>query len=212
MKTMILIPCMDMLHTAFVRSLLLLDTNGHDISYAFKAGSLVYDSRNQLLKMAKDANVDRLLWLDSDMDLPMNTLQRLSADLDAGCEIVTGVYYKRKPPFTPTIYKECSIYQLQPDQLMPIADPYLDYPEDSLFNVEAFGFGCVLMTMDAVNKVTGELGMMPFMPVGGFGEDLSFCMRARQCGIDLWCDSRVQCGHVGMYTYTEADYHGDGRT
>ena len=61
---------------------------------------------------------------------------------------------------------------------------------------------CVMMTMDAAKRVTGEFGLMPFMPTAGFGEDLSFCMRARKAGIKLWCDSRVKCGHIGTKIYT----------
>ena len=209
MKTMILIPCMDMVHTAFVRSLLLLNTAGHEIMYSIHSGSLVYDSRNQLLDAAKKAKVDRLLWLDSDMDIPMDALQKLSADIDSGCDIVSGLYFKRKPPFSPVIYKECCLQELVQGQVLPIANTYKDYPKDSLFEVEAFGFGIVMMTLDAATKITGELGLMPFMPVGGFGEDLSFCMRAKHVGLKLWCDSRVKCGHVGLHTYTEDDFDGN---
>lgn len=208
MKTMILIPCMDMVHTAFMRSLLMLNTAGHDITYGIHSGSLIYDARNKLLDAAKKANVDQILWFDSDMLIPVNTLQLLTEDIKAGCDIVTGLYFKRKKPYEPVIYKECEIQQITPDQLLPLAAPYDDYPKNQLFEVQAFGFGCVLMTMEAANKVVGELGLMPFMPVAGFGEDLSFCMRARHVGLKLWCDSRVSLGHVGQYTFTEVDYNG----
>lgn len=203
MKTMILIPCMDMVHTAFMRSLLLLNTAGHDITYGIHKGSLVYDSRNQLLASAKD--VDRILWVDSDMDLPMNTIQQLSADIDEGRDIVCGLCFKRKPPFSPVIYKKCCL-EHEGTSLVPVADPYLDYPKNEVFEVEACGFGCVMMTKKAADKIVDSLGAMPFMPTAGFGEDLSFCMRARHIGIRLWCDPRVKVGHVGQYTFTEEDY------
>lgn len=205
MKLMILIPCMDMVHTEFMRSLLLVDHAGHDISYGIKRSSLIYDSRNQLLDTARKSGVDRVLWLDSDMAVPMNAIRQLSEDIDGGCDIVSGIYYKRRPPCTPVIYKECrlvtkGIYKL------PTAKAYEEYPKDSLFEVEAFGFGCVMMTIEAADRITNGLGLMPFMPTGGFGEDLSFCMRARHVGLKLWADSRVRCGHIGLHTYTEEDY------
>ena len=202
MKTLIAIPCMDLVHTRFMRSILMLNTNGHEILYELRSGSLIYDSRNQILDTAKQLNVDRILWVDSDMDLPMDALQTLEADIEAGCDMVSGLYFKRKPPFSPVVFKECCLQKIAPDRLMPTAACYEDYPKDSLFEVEAFGFGCVLMTMEAALKVTGELGMMPFMPAMGFGEDLSFCMRARKVGLKLWCDSRVKCGHIGYKIYT----------
>ena len=204
MKTMILIPCMDMVHTVFMHSLLLLD-KPPDVLYALHKGSLIYDSRNQLLETAKANQVDRVLWLDSDMDIPMDAMRKLSEDLDNGCEIVSGLYFKRKPPFSPVIYKECRLDKIG-NSLIPIAHYYADYPKDSVFEVEAFGFGCVMMTMEAVRTVIRKMGMMPFMPVGGFGEDLSFCLRARECGLKLYCDSRVRCGHVGYKMFTDQDY------
>src|SRR3990167_2183104 len=36
-------------------------------------------------------------------------------------------------------------------------------------------------------------------------EDWSFCLYARNCGIDTWCDPSVFLGHVGDYTYSLAD-------
>ena len=209
MRTLIAIPCMDMVHVQFMRSLLLLNTNGTDIYYEIASGSLIYDARNRLLSTAKKIGADRILWLDSDMQIPTDALQILAKDIDDGCDIVSGLYFQRKPPFAPVIFSECCVQMLDNGQKMPLASKYLDYPKDSLFEVEAFGFGCVLMTVEAATKVTDMLGMMPFMPTAGFGEDLSFCMRAKHAGLKLWCDSRVKCGHVGYRTYTEEDYRGD---
>jgi len=197
---MILIPCMDLVQARFMRSLLLLDKVG-DVTYGIHYGSLIYDSRNQLLDAAKQTGADRLLWFDSDMDIPWNAMRILSEDLDNGYEIVSGLYFKRKEPYTPTIFSDCDVMKLGNGQLLPLHTTYEDYPKDQIFEVAAFGFGCVMMTMDAAKKVTGEFGLMPFMPTAGFGEDLSFCMRARKAGIKLWCDSRVKCGHIGLKVY-----------
>ena len=210
MKLIILIPCMDMVHTAFMRSLLMLNTVGHDVTYGISSGSLIYDSRNKLLETAKKSGADSLLWVDSDMDLPMNTIQQLSADIDAGCAIVSGLCFKRKPPYTPCIYKQCEIQQIGDGKVVPLATIYEDYPKHDLFEVEAHGGACVMMTMEAVERITKAYGPYPYIPVGGFGEDLSFCMRARAAGIKLYCDSRIRPGHVGLYTYTEADYDRHG--
>ena len=208
MKTLIAIPCMDLVHVQFMRSLLLLNTNGHEINYEIKAGSLIYDSRNQLLQTALKIKADRIFWLDSDMQIPMDALQILSKDIDEGCDIVSGLYFQRKPPHAPVIFDQCYIHQEEDGPKWPTATKYLNYPKDSLFEVAAFGFGCCLMTTDAALKVTDNLGMMPFMPVAGFGEDLSFCMRAASVGLKLWCDSKVKCGHIGYKSYTDQDWGG----
>lgn len=196
MKTLIAIPCMDTVPVQFMQSMLYLQKVG-DVCTAVECGSLIYDSRNLLLGAAVKEGFDRILWFDSDMEFHPDTMVKLCADIDAGCEIVSGLYVKRKPPFDPVIFSECCLRQ-EGEWKIPSHKYYLDYPKDSLFECEAFGFGCVMMTMDAVKKVTGTFGNSPFMPVAGFGEDLSFCIRARQAGIKLWCDSRIVCGHIGM--------------
>ena len=209
MKTLIAIPCMDLVHVRFMRSLLLLNTNGTQVNYEIASGSLIYDARNRLLQTAMNIGADRILWLDSDMLLPVDTLQILSKDIDDGCEIVSGIYHQRKPPFAPVIFDECCIRTDGDGKKWPTASKYLDYPKEALFEIQACGFGCVLMTVDAAKKVTDQLGMMPFMPVAGFGEDLSFCIRAQSVGLKIWCDSRVKCGHIGYKTYTDEDYEGE---
>ena len=209
MKTLIAIPCMDMVHVDFMRSLLQLDPAGHEIFYEIHSGSLIYDARNQLLERAKEINAELILWLDSDMDLKPDTLRRLSEDLDAGCDIVSGLYFGRRPPSQPVIFSDCDIVKLADDQILPLATRFLDYPRDELFEVQGFGFGCVLMRMSAVARIRDEMGLYPFMPLGGFGEDLSFCIRARKSGVKLWCDSRVLCGHIGHKTYTQDDWKGE---
>lgn len=207
MKTLIAVPCMDMMPTPFVRSLLFL-RKGDEDRVILSSGSLVYTSRNQLLEKAIGYGFDRILWLDSDMDVPTFTMDLLHEDVDAGHEIVSGLYFGRRAPYKPIVYKECGIKDVEDGKKLPYAATYADYPKDTLFQCEAFGFGCVMMTVDAAKKVCDKFGHLPFMPVAGFGEDLSFCIRAREAGIDLWCDSRLQCGHVGYKTFGADDFVG----
>lgn len=201
MKTMIAIPCMDMVPVSFVHSLLYLDKSEGDVSVVFESGSLIYDSRNRLLQRAIENNFDRILWLDSDMEFKADVMKRLSADLDEGYDFVTGLYTKRRPPFSPVIFKECAIHQLQDGSLWPAAVCYEDYPKDEIFEIEGCGFGCVMMTIDSAKKLINKLGRMPFMPVAGFGEDISFCMRMKEAGIKMMCDSRIVFGHIGFKAF-----------
>ena len=204
MRTLIAIPCMDMVHAVFMRSVCQLNKVG-ETDVEILSGSLIYDARNELLQKAIDGEYDRVLWLDSDMQFEPALLQRLSDDLDDGRDFVSGLYFKRKQPITPTIYKDCSVFNIG-GQLSPVATPYWDYPAEKCFQIEACGFGSVLMSMDGIKRTVDKFGLFPFMPVAGFGEDLSFCMRWKEAGGELWCDSSVRLGHVGMHNYTEADY------
>ena len=45
-----------------------------------------------------------------------------------------------------------------------------------------------------------------FAPIPGYGEDVSFCLRARKAGFRLWCDSRIKIGHIASTTVTEETF------
>ena len=51
-------------------------------------------------------------------------------------------------------------------------------------------------------SVAAKFGGRMFDPMDGFGEDVSFCWRARQCGYDIWADSSIEFGHVGQCVVT----------
>lgn len=203
MKTLICIPCMDMVHTEFMKSLMGMRRVG-ETKITISCSSLIYDARNSMARRAVKENFDRVLWLDSDMSFEPDLMERLSARLDEGREFVTGLYFTRKAPVRPVIYSQCGYYERE-EGVAPIAIWYDDYPKDDIFRIEGAGFGGVMMTVDLIKKVADKFGL-PFAPMLGFGEDLSFCGRANQCGAELWCDSTIKMGHVGLGTITEDVY------
>lgn len=203
MKTLIAIPCMDMVQTEFVRSLVGMRTSGQ-VQYAFSQASLVYDGRNMLASMAIDGGWDRVLWLDSDMSFQADLFDKLSADLDEGRSCVSGLYFSRKRPVRPIIYREVGLDRSGAEPI-PRAQNYEDWPKGQIFPVAACGFGAVMMTSELLRHVR-ERYKLPFSPVLGFGEDLSFCMRVTELGETIWCDSRIRLGHVGVSLFDEALY------
>lgn len=209
MRTLIAIPCMDMVHTIFMKSLLGMDKTG-EYAFSISASSLVYDARNGLAKQAVIENFDRVLWLDSDMEFSPDLMKRLSADLDEGREFVSALYFTRKAPIKPNIFISCGYYHdKETDEVTPAAVNYWEYPEDAIFPIAACGFGGVMMTTDLIKRVGEKFGL-PFSPILGFGEDLSFCSRVAQLGVEMFCDSRIKMGHVGLGTVTEEVYKKQG--
>lgn len=216
MKTLIAMPCMDMLHTDFCRSLLSLEIFG-EVQYTFAQSSLIYDARNKLCSVAEEGGFDRVLWLDSDMIVPPSMFKRMHEHLDMGKDFISGIYFGRKPPFGPNIYKRCW-HSYETRFPTPHVDPFEDYPRDSLFQIGACGFGAVMTSVKLLRAVVETYGS-PFAPVAGFGEDIAFCIRAKELGTELWCDSSIKCGHVGMAVYSEETFsvsraqigHADGK-
>ena len=200
MRTLIAIPCMDMMHTPFVISLTGLQVKG-EIKFAYSASSLVYDSRNGLARKAICERFDRVLWLDSDMRFSPDLFRKLSDDIDEGRDFVSGLYFTRKPPYKPVIFKKAGYEQIN-NGVKPIAETYYEYPKDSVFEVEAAGFGGVMMNTSLLAEVEKNFGL-PFSPIMGFGEDISFCLRVKELGKKMYCDSSVKMGHVGQFVYDE---------
>ena len=201
MRTLIAVPAMDMLSTDFCRSCVGLQLSG-EVQWTFSQGSLVYDGRNLLADTAVREGFDRVLWLDSDTAFDRHLFRRLSEHLDQGREMVTGLYISRKRPLQPVIYKALRREELPTGGQAARADPYTDFEHDSLFPVAACGFGAVMMTTQLLQDVRDAYGP-PFFPALGFGEDLSFCLRAGWLGREIWCDSSIKVGHVGLAVYDE---------
>ena len=197
MRTMIAVPCMDTVQTLFAASLLQLrKAEGTEVSMA--SCSLVYDARHDLAMRAINKGFDRVLWLDSDMSFDPDLMERLSAGLDQGYEIVSGLYFSRKAPVRPVVYEYCDLKKRRNGETYPASDPVKEIPEN-IFEVKGCGFGCVMMTTDAIRAA----GPLPFFPADGFGEDLTFCRKARAAGIKIWCDPNVKAGHIGTTVINE---------
>lgn len=209
MKTLIAIPCMDTLHTAFADSLLRMD-KPPGTSVVFLPGSLVYDARNQLSLTAMENNFDNVLWLDSDIVPPQDVLVRMQKSMDDGLSMATGLYFKRTMPTAPVIYK--TIAPPEPDSsghMRKRIEEYRDYEQDSVFPVAGCGFGCVMTSTDLLREMWGKYGP-PFTPFPWAGEDIAFCYRVNQAGKQIWCDSSIKCKHIGTFAYTEELYKAQG--
>lgn len=196
MKILICIPSMDQVAAGFAQSLATLNKVG-ECSISFVCGSLVYDSRNKLARQALEMAVDYTVWFDSDMMFEPDTLKKLIEHLENGCDIVSGLYFRRAVPFTPVLFRK-----------LDMSGPYCrwrdfdDYPRDQLFELEGIGFGCCAVKTEVLLAMTAKYKDF-FSPIKGVGEDLSFCWRARELGYHIYCDSSIKCGHVGHMTITE---------
>lgn len=203
-KILIAVPCMDQVPAQFANSIATLTSygiEGVEISLRFNLGSLVYTSRNYLALMAMQDEADLIMWFDSDMVFNPDTLLRLLKDIDDGADFVTGVYYRRTSPFTPTLFSKLDINE----EGVAIWDQIEEVPDKGLFEVAGCGFGCVLMKTDVARDVFKKFGRL-FSPIGEVGEDLSFCWRARECGYKLMCDPDIPLGHVA-HTMVTKDFY-----
>ena len=202
-KILIAVPCMDMVSARFAQCLSTLKKVGK-CTVSFLIGSLVYDSRNKLAAMAIEMEADYILWLDSDMVFPPDTLERMIKVLDNNPDIsvLSGLYFRRGAPFTPVLFSKLEI---RDDGLLDFADQ-TEIP-DSLFEIAGCGFGGVLMRSDVLFDIAAkEGGGVWFTPLANAGEDCAFCIRARREGYKIMCDPSIEFGHMGYAAITRGFY------
>lgn len=196
MKVFVAIPSLDTVPALFCQSLALLQREG-DTIVGFQVGSLVYNARNELARQAIKSEADWVLWLDSDMVFEPDLLKKmLKVCEENDIDFLTGLCFRRKPPYTPTLFDRLDKMEHGASYTTIMSVP------EGRFKVGGCGFAGVLMSTDVLLSVAARFGGRMFDPLEGFGEDVSFCWRARQCGYEIWCDSDIELGHIGSMIVT----------
>lgn len=206
-KIMLAIPMYHTVEAGFMMSLLELLSSEYPLQVAVEVGTLIYMARTRLAKKAIDGGFDYILWLDSDMIFPADTVKKLvDKAVENDYDYISGIYFARALPTSPVICKEIKVDEDENGLLSAKATRYFDYPRDSFFEIAGGGFGCCLTKVSMIKDLAQQFGMSPFNPIPGLSEDYSFNVRATEAGYKMWCDSTIKCGHVGAMVFTEDTY------
>lgn len=200
-RVFIAVPCLNKIDARFFKSFLAMMFHripNVEYTYSVTIDSLTYTARDTLAQAALDMGSDYVLWIDSDMVFPADSLERLLAhDKD----MVTALYFKRRGDHAPVIYSGMD----ENGGVLTCSD----YPRDgSLFKVWGCGFGMVLMKTEVIRRTVKETNGLAFHPFTNMTEDLSFCYRWNQAGGEIWCDGSLKLGHMGEREFTEEDWNG----
>lgn len=181
------IPCnFPYTHMSFVDSLMTLQKPTY--SYARASGGIgnISDLRNQLVDRALAVDATHLLMLDADMLYPHDMITKLMAH---NLDVVTPLMWRRYPPFDPiTLRGKVGSYQL-----------YEDWEEGELIEIDATGTGCILYNMDVFKKIPSPW----FEFKDDVGEDIGFCIKLRQHGYKIFCDTSVRTSHLTVFEVNE---------
>jgi GT2 family glycosyltransferase len=195
---MIALPSRDVVRASVLSHLFLCMLNGAfywkrrhggdtPITYFFQARSHIVEARTLAVEHAREADIDWILWLDDDMAPPADLLERLHM---TGKRFVGAVAYKREPPHEPCVQRFVGDHT-------QIRGEFFD-PDPSLPVVEAdgTGFACLLMHRSVWEAVWERTEGRPFQYRVGMGEDIYFCMRAKEAGVQLYVVPSCVVGHV----------------
>jgi hypothetical protein len=181
----------------FIESLarLKLPLNVASLKRSVAIGNYIPGQRELIMSDAVDEGYDYLLFVDDDVVLPEDALEKLvaTAEADPRTAVVGALYYSR-------------------DSARPITVADWDSRDTSSAHIPAFsswstdpvdgiGFGCALLRV----SVAKELGA-PYFPahiyierearrVRQCDEDYLYCERVRKAGYVVRLDARVRCPH-----------------
>jgi hypothetical protein len=175
----------------------MLQCSPHEFHLNLRKGTYVQEMRNDCVKEARSVNADYLFFIDSDMIFPGDGLNRLLAH---NKDIIGGMYNMKQLPLVTTI-KLCNDKGerlfLKPEDIPST----LDIPKDRIFKVYGIPTGFLLIKLSAIEDLENpfdfdrdENGLI-------IGEDINFCIKCKEIGLDIWCDPTIQIGHIGSYVY-----------
>ena len=162
-----------------------------DINIFFQRSSILIKSRQDLAFQAIDWGADWILWLDSDMAFPADTLHRL---LFLKQDIVGCNYVTRTVPTIPVAARE--------DRRYIRTDPDSSGLEEAAWT----GFGCLLTKADIFRNLSLPWFDFVWLDNGKdiLGEDVFFFKKAKHfLGKQLYIDHDLSqmIRHIGQFEY-----------
>lgn len=194
-QVVICVPTNGLVHALFSFCLVNLirytESQGIPVKLEMDAGTVLSNQRQVLSDSAIDKhNAEHIMWLDSDMTFPEDTIVRL---LEHKKDVVCATYSKRVEPFHATAF-----YSIDP--VMPV-----DTEEHGVVRVRYSGMGCMLVKATVLDTIPS-----PHYPLAWHapsstwhGEDMGFCDLLDQNEIKLFCDLDLsrEIGHLGQREY-----------
>lgn len=187
MKILIAVPTYETILPETFKSIYGLEADDYDVAFDFVKGYDCAKARNAIARKAVDGGYDYVLFVDSDIILPPDTLRLF---LENPVNICFGVY-----PHKNCKDKKAELFKLGTDNY-ELRYSYLELKE-SRIKVKGAGFGCALIKTEVFKKLPYPWFQYVSYQNGTFlSEDLYFCNEARKHKMDIWADTRIRCGHL----------------
>jgi hypothetical protein len=157
-------------------------------------GTLIASQRMELARQALEEKADYLLWLDSDMRFPKETIGHL---ILRDKPIIAANYATRRMPVKPVAMM---------DDNGKIGRVYTAPDSEGLQPVDYVGMGVMMTKREVFEKTEAPWFAIPYSTVGNhyIGEDVFFCKKAREAGFEVLVDHDLshQVKHIGTFEYS----------
>ena len=147
------------------------------------------NARTTAVEFAIENNCGYILWMDDDMIIMPGT-NAFSNLLLQDKDVVAPLFYTRMWPHLPCLFNR----KYRAQNRFCTFENILDYPKGELLKVDGVGFGLVLTKMEVFKKTAKPW----FIYSDTFGEDLYFCSKAIDAGVEIYVDTSYSVGHLGV--------------
>jgi hypothetical protein len=185
--------------------------NGIEVYRAACSPTYIHQGREWVAESFLESDATHLCFIDSDMAIHPNSIMRLIED---NLPIVGGLYYGRRDvpvacafemtPDNKTRSISQTVLNWHQEQQVPIQSTYFvgDY-DDSIIPCDCIGFGLIVIKREVVEVIPeprfGKHGE-------NLGEDVLFCLNAKEQGYKTYLDMNVQCVHISINGITNAHF------
>jgi hypothetical protein len=188
----------ELVHARFMRSVL--DAENYEDALVLDAEGLsIPDARNNLVRKFLATDLEWLYMADTDTVFAPNVISRLLMHADEYHKIISGlIYVDGRPPF-PMMYRRIADTAADFGMFQSIAE----WKPEALIKVDAVGAGCLLVHRDAYLEIEKrhpnraapwfDYSIMAGMRIG---EDMMFCIRAMDAGLQIHTDTSTRVGHI----------------
>ena len=182
-------------HYEFIKSLFEMFGTSPCNYTLISASKVHHVARNTIIKNFLASGANYLLFIDSDQIWEPDSLAKAYKLIQhKDVDIVSGIYFTKNKPHLPVIKRldmRAGCYN--------IITKWGNEP----FEVDGAGMGFMLIPRYVVEKMK-----TPYCDwVGGFSEDLYFCLKAKKDhGFKIWADPQIHLGHITKTTITSMDW------
>ena len=180
------IPSYDHIKTECVLSIVkMIPRTSLQLHFVFNQSLYIDYNRNQLVDAALANGSSHLMFIDSDIQFPVDGIERLLAhDKD-----IVGGYYNTRRGNNPIRVKDTAGRLVTPD--LPT----------HLFECHVLPTGFMLIRLPALSSLQKPYFQTITHEGGTIGEDVVFCKKASDAGLQIWCDPTIPLGHVGKHIF-----------
>ena len=171
----------------------------NDVHLLQMPGTLIFTQREKLVDEALEWGADYVLWIDSDMRFPANTIEIMLA---RQVPILGVNATTRREPVMPTAMN--LKLDRSDNEVKQVWTKIESRGKQGIEQVTAVGFGVTLIKTDVFKKVPKPWHDVIWTDHGNvIGEDVSFCVKCLEQDIPVFVDHELSMhiGHIGTKTF-----------